>query len=63
MPLPHHWATHRLPPAPGGQTINHPANLEAAAYAGLASLRGVSVEDLALLVESNFLRLFGPPGP
>ena len=62
MPLPHHWATHRLPSAPTGQTINHPANLEAA-YAGLASLRGVSVEELALVVETNFLRLFGPPGP
>jgi TatD DNase family protein len=62
MPLPQQWATHRLPPAPGGQTINHPANLEAA-YAGLASLRGVSVEELALAVETNFLRLFGAQGP
>jgi TatD DNase family protein len=62
MPLPQQWATHRLAPAPGGQTINHPANLEVA-YAGLASLRGVPVEELALLVESNFLRLFGAQGP
>jgi TatD DNase family protein len=62
MPLPHQWATHRLPPAPGGQTINHPANLEAT-YAGLASLRGISVEELALLVETNFLRLFGAQAP
>ncbi len=59
MPLPPDRTAHRLPPAPGGESINHPGNIEAA-YAGLASLLGESVETLAARVETNFTRLFGP---
>jgi TatD DNase family protein len=47
-----------LPDSPDGNRINHPANL-AAAYAALASLRGINVEKLAITVEANFFRLFG----
>ena len=42
----------------GGAPINHPANIEVA-YAGLAKIRGVSVETLTTLVAGNFARLFG----
>lgn len=59
MPLPEGRATHALPPTPGGEAINHPANL-GAAYAGLAALRDVTMLELAALVERNFRRLFGP---
>lgn len=59
MPLPKPWRTHKLPPAPTGQPVNHPGNIEAA-YAGLASLLGLSVEALAVQVETNFINLFGP---
>jgi TatD DNase family protein len=52
------WRTHKLPPAPDGSTINHPANIEAA-YAGLAALRGVSPPELSEQVDANFKRLFG----
>ena len=41
-----------------GKPINHPANL-AAIYDYVAHLRGVSVTELAVQVEANFLRLFG----
>jgi TatD DNase family protein len=54
---PQAWRTHKLPPSPGGQAINHPGNLEAA-YAGLAALRGIPVSDLALQVANNFRRWF-----
>lgn len=57
MPLPREWATHRLPPAPTGAIINHPANLEAA-YTGLAAWRGLTIPDLAASVEKNFTRFF-----
>ena len=40
-----------------GAPLNHPANI-AAAYAGLAEIRGVEVEALAQIVASNFARLF-----
>ncbi|PAW64386.1 MAG: hydrolase TatD [Opitutia bacterium Tous-C1TDCM] len=50
---------HRLPPAPDGAAINHPANLEVA-YAGLAALRGLSVPALAATVAANFRHCFGP---
>jgi TatD DNase family protein len=58
MPLPQPWRTHKLPPSPTGQPINHPGNIEAA-YAGLASLLGRSIEALAAQVEANFAALFG----
>lgn len=58
MPLPQAWRTHKLPPAPGGSTVNHPGNLDAA-YAGLASLRGEELPTLRNRVTDNFHRLFG----
>jgi TatD DNase family protein len=58
MPLPQPWRTHKLPPSPTGQPVNHPGNIEAA-YAGLASLLGISLEALADQAEANFTRLFG----
>jgi TatD DNase family protein len=53
-------ALEKFPPLPvsDGSLANHPANL-AAAYAGLAELRGLAIEDLAAQVEQNFQRLFG----
>lgn len=57
MPLPQPWRTYKLPPAPGGQTINHPGNIEAA-YAGLAAQLGLSVNALANTVAKNFRQLF-----
>lgn len=57
-PLPKEYATHHLPPTPGGEEINHPANLKAA-YSALTELRGESVEVLAAQVEKNFIRFFG----
>ncbi len=49
----------KFPPlaTPEGAVANHPANI-AAIYAGLAELRGVSIESLAAQVEANFTRLF-----
>lgn len=58
MPLPQPWRTYKLPPTADGQTINHPANIEAA-YVGLASVLGLPVTELADTVQDNFLRLFG----
>ena len=62
MPPPQAWRTHKLPPAPDGTPLNHPGNIEAA-YAGLASLRGVAVGQLADQVEANFHRLFLASSP
>lgn len=58
MAPPQAWRTHKLPPSPDGSVVNHPGNIEAA-YTGLASLRGESVERLADQVDANFTRLFG----
>lgn len=44
---------------PDGTAINHPANI-VVAYEALAELRGVTVEELAAQVETNFNRLFLP---
>ncbi len=41
-----------------GAILNHPSNLTVA-YQALAELRGIPVDDLAFLVEQNFLRIFG----
>lgn len=57
MPLPQPWRTYKLPPAPGGQTVNHPCNIEAA-YSGLAAFLGIPVETLAEATAKNFGRLF-----
>lgn len=58
MRLPADHERFSLPPTEDGQFPNHPANL-AAAYAGLAELRGTSLDDLSALVADNFARLFG----
>ncbi|CAM3056253.1 TatD family hydrolase [Rariglobus hedericola] len=58
MPLPQTWRTHKLPPAADGSSVNHPGNLDAA-YAALASLRGLTLAELTAQVEQNFRRLFG----
>lgn len=57
MSPPQAWRTHKLPPATDGSPVNHPGNLEAA-YAGLASLRGVPLDELAAEIEENFHRFF-----
>jgi TatD DNase family protein len=62
MLLPREHQRHTLPPTADGQPVNHPGNL-AAGYAGLAELRGLTVEALAAQVEQNFARLFGPAPP
>ncbi len=41
-----------------GAPLNHPANI-GLAYAGLANIRGIPVEELAESVAENFARLFG----
>lgn len=58
MPVPAPQRTHTLPDLADGTVLNHPANI-AAAYAGLAALRGVTPEALAAQVEENFGRFFG----
>jgi TatD DNase family protein len=56
------WPPEQVNPRPlldiDGNAINHPANIEFL-YAGVAKLRGMSLEELALQVEINFTRLFG----
>lgn len=51
----------QFPPftVPDGSLANHPANV-VGTYAGLAQLRGVTIESLAATVTENFTRLFGP---
>lgn len=56
-PPPEHDAD-PLPPSSDGSRINSPLNLKVA-YAGLAELRGVTVEELQQKVADNFHRLFG----
>ncbi|MEO6003978.1 MAG: TatD family hydrolase [Opitutus sp.] len=58
MRLPAEREEFTLPVSPDGQPVNHPANIRAA-YAGLAGVRGISVEELAAQVAENFARLFG----
>lgn len=58
MRLPARLERFSLPTTADGFVPNHPANL-VAAYAGLAELRGVTLESLATQVRENFLRLFG----
>lgn len=58
MPLPPAAERFMLPAGPGGVRLNHPANL-AAAYTGLATLRGQDPAELSAAVAANFHRLFG----
>lgn len=57
MPLPEEIDCHPLPPTPDGTRINHPANL-AAAYEGLAAVRGMPLDELVETVAENYARLF-----
>ena len=57
MPLPPEQIRFPLPLAEG-RPLNHPANLPAI-YAGLAALRGCTLEALTTQVAENFQRLFG----
>lgn len=58
MPLPAAHRTHELPGLADGNPINHPGNI-GAVYAGLAAVRGASVESLAAQLDQNFQALFG----
>lgn len=58
MPLPSQAREYELPGLADGNPINHPANI-AAVYTGLAKIRGLPVESLALQLEANFAALFG----
>ena len=42
--------------------VNHPANIKAV-YAGVAALRGVTIDSLATQIESNFKTLFAEIWP
>lgn len=57
MPPPVHRRTHDLPNRSDGTPVNHPANIDAV-YAGLAEVRGVSLDALAPQIERNFASLF-----
>ena len=57
MRLPATYEQFHLPIRDDGQPVNHPANLQAA-YAGLAKLRAMPMEQLASQVQTNFERLF-----
>lgn len=57
MPLPPELDRYALPATPDGDPVNHPANLTVA-YKGIATLRGIQLEELATLAEKNFQRLF-----
>lgn len=59
MPPPAAAGRVTLPPLADGTALNHPANI-AAAYEGLAVVRGMTREALAAQVAENFGRLFGP---
>lgn len=58
MPLPESHRRWNLPGLADGNPINHPANIEAV-YAGLAAVRQIPLEALAVQIEENFHRLFG----
>lgn len=62
MPSPPEQRAYSLPGLADGTPINHPGNI-VAAYAGLARVRGIAVEELASQVERNFQRLFRSSPP
>jgi TatD DNase family protein len=57
MPLPSQSREYELPGLADGNPINHPANI-AAVYTGLAQIRNLPLESLALQLEANFTTLF-----
>ena len=58
MPPPAERNIHPLTNPATGEPINDPANIEVA-YAGLAEVRGLQLEELAEIVAKNFQRLYG----
>jgi TatD DNase family protein len=60
MPLPAEHRAYSIPGVADSNPINHPANI-GAVYAGLASVRKISLEALAEQIATNFIRLFGLP--
>jgi TatD DNase family protein len=58
MPPPENFRPYSLPGLADGNPINHPANIPAV-YAGLAQVRGTSLEVLTDQIAENFQRLFG----
>jgi TatD DNase family protein len=58
MSLPPERVVYPLPEAEPGKAVNHPANLRVV-YEALAEIRGMTVLELAEVVEANFHRLFG----
>jgi TatD DNase family protein len=58
MPPPEKFRPYSLPGLADGSVLNHPGNITGV-YAGLAGIRGTTVEALAAEVEKNFRRLFG----
>jgi len=58
MPVPVELNRYPLPETAEHEPVNHPGNV-AVAYEGLAALRGMGIEELANVVETNFQRLFG----
>lgn len=57
QPLPEHLSNHSLTD-PKGKPLNHPANL-GSVYRFMAEFLGKPLEELAIEVEENFLRVFG----
>jgi TatD DNase family protein len=57
--LPEDLDRYRLVSSQDTKRVNHPANI-VAVYQGVAQLRGISIEALSTLAESNFRRLFDP---
>ncbi len=58
MALPAEREMQALPALADGTRVNHPGNI-AAAYAGLAAIRGAPLAELTAQVARNFERLFG----
>jgi TatD DNase family protein len=56
-PPPEAWRRFSLPPAPGGEALNHPSNI-VSIYSGLAGVLQVSEDALQAQVAANFSRLY-----
>ena len=57
MPPPSFSRPYSLPGLADGNSVNHPANI-GAVYAGLATLRHLPLDTLAMQIAENFRRLF-----